>query len=151
MTTPIPTPESYSQFGQTLAFCERTMTKVLRRHLAQRQIEPETWYALKLVATRGPDLDRRALTADLEGSPSLDAESTRQLLERLESDGVIEGEAAVSLTAAGADLYASLSEYVSRPTRELLGQFDVRDIDTTVRTLQALTLHAAAELGEPSS
>jgi hypothetical protein len=144
------TPESYSQFGQTLAFCERTMTKVLRRHLAQRQVTPETWYALKLIATRGPELDRRTLSVDLEGSPALDAESTRELLRRLESDGVIEGDAVVSLTAAGADLYASLSDYVSRPTRELLGQFDISDIDTTVRTLQALTARAAAELDEVS-
>ena len=143
-------PESYSQFGQTLAFCERTMTKVLRRHLAQRQVTPETWYALKLTATRGPELDRRALSADLEGSPTLDAESTRALLQRLESDGVIEGDAVVSLTVAGQDLYASLSEYVSRPTRELLDRFDIGDIETTVRTLQGITAHAAAELGEPT-
>jgi hypothetical protein len=151
MTTPTTTPESYRQFGQTLAFCERTLTKVLRGHLAKHQVTPETWYALKLIATQGPELDRQALSRDLEGSPTLDADSTRALLERLGSDGVIEGDALVSLTATGQDLFASLSEYVSLPTRELLGQFDLRDIDTTVRTLHAITERAAAELDEMSA
>jgi hypothetical protein len=47
------TPESFGQFGQTLAFAERALTAVLRRHLAERQTTPETWYALQLIATRG--------------------------------------------------------------------------------------------------
>ena len=90
MTTP---PDAFAQFGQTLAFAERTLTAVLRRHLAERQTTPETWYALQLIATRGPGLDREALSRDLEGSPTLDADSTRELLARLEADGLIRGDA----------------------------------------------------------
>ena len=45
MTTP---PVAFAQFGQTLAFAERALTAVLRRHLAERQTTPETWYALQL-------------------------------------------------------------------------------------------------------
>ena len=67
MTTP---PDAFAQFGQTLAFAERSLTAVLRRHLAERQTTPETWYALQLIATRGPGLDREALSRDLEGSPT---------------------------------------------------------------------------------
>ena len=74
------TPSSFGQFGQTLAFAERTMTQVLREHLAEREITPETWYALKLLATRGPGLAREALSVDLAGSRALNADSTRQLL-----------------------------------------------------------------------
>ena len=59
MTTP---PDAFGQFGQTLAFAERALTAVLRQHLAERQTTPETWYALQLVATRGPGLDREALS-----------------------------------------------------------------------------------------
>ena len=40
-------PTAYAEFGQTLAFTERTLTAVLRGHLAQRDVEPETWYALE--------------------------------------------------------------------------------------------------------
>jgi hypothetical protein len=37
MTTPA------ALFGRTLAFAERTLTEVLRQHLAERETRPETW------------------------------------------------------------------------------------------------------------
>jgi DNA-binding MarR family transcriptional regulator len=143
MTTP---PTAYGQFGQTLAFAERTLTATLRRHLAERGTQPETWYALQLIATRGPGLAREALTADLEGSRTLDADSTRALLARLEAEGLIRGDAEVDLTADGEALHRSLREYIAGPTAQLLGQFDRADIETTVRTLQAITQRAAEGL-----
>ena len=133
------TPAIYGQFGQALAFAERTLTTVLRDHLAERDTEPETWYALQLIATRGPALARDELSSVLEGSPNLDADSTRELLARLQADGLINGDAHVDLTPEGAALHRSLREYVLRPTIELLGQFELEDIETTVRTLQAIT------------
>jgi DNA-binding MarR family transcriptional regulator len=135
-----------AQFGQTLAFAERTMSEVLRRHLAERRIVPETWYALKLVATRGPGLTREAMTRDLAGSRTLDADSTRELLARLETEGLLRGGAELDLTAEGETLYRSLQEYVSEATVRLLGQLDADDVDTTVRTLQAVTALAAESL-----
>jgi DNA-binding MarR family transcriptional regulator len=139
MTTP---PAAFSQFGQTLAFAERTLTTTLRRHLAERGTQPETWYALQLIATRGPGLAREALTADLEGSRTLNPDSTRELLARLEAEGLIRGDAEVDLTPDGEALHRSLREYIAGPTAQLLGQFDRDDIETTVRTLQAITARA---------
>ena len=142
MTTP---PAVYGQFGQTLAFAERTLTATLREHLAQRDTQPETWYALKLIATRGPGISREALSRDLAGSPTLDADSTRELLAGLEAQGLIGGSAQVDLTAEGEALYRSLREYIAGPTIRLLGQFDIHDIETTVRTLQEITRRAESE------
>jgi DNA-binding MarR family transcriptional regulator len=142
MTTP---PPIFGQFGQALAFAERTMTAVLREHLAQRDTKPETWYALQLIATRGPGISRQALSHDLEGSPNLDASSTRALLAGLEGEGLIRGGARVDLTAEGEALHRSLREYVAAPTARLLSQFDLHDIQTTIRTLQAITKRAAEE------
>jgi hypothetical protein len=142
MTTP---PPVYGQFGQALAFAERTLTATLREHLAQRDTKPETWYALQLVATRGPGLSREALTRDLEGSPRLDADSTRELLAELEAEGLITGDEHVDLTPEGQARHRSLREYVSGPTIRLLSQFDLRDIETTVRTVQAITQRAQDE------
>jgi hypothetical protein len=133
-------------FGQTLAFAERALTETLRRHLAERDTTPETWYALQLIATRGPGLDREALSEDLEGSPNLDADSTRALLGRLEAEGLIHGDAELDLTAEGETLHRSLREYIAGPTARLLGRFDAADIETTMRTLQAITAVAAKEL-----
>jgi hypothetical protein len=143
MTAP---PVIFGQFGQSLAFAERTLSAVLRQHLAERETQPETWYALQLIATRGPALARGALSADLEGSRTLNADSTRELLARLEAEGLIRGDAELDLTAEGEALHRSLREYIAGPTVRLLSQFDVDDVETTVRTLQAITAHAEREL-----
>ena len=140
------TPDSFGQFGQTLAFAERALSATLRQHLAERDTEPETWYALQLIATRGPGLARKALSEDLEGSPTLNAASTRELLARLEAEGLIRGDANVDLTAEGEALHRSLREYIAGPRDQLLSQFDVDEIETTVRTLQAITERAAQGL-----
>jgi DNA-binding MarR family transcriptional regulator len=145
----MPTPPIAS-FGQTLAFAERTLSATLRQHLAERDTTPETWYALQLIATRGPRLARTALTADLEGSRTLTADSTRELLARLEAEGLIRGSAELDLTAEGETLHRSLREYIAGPTAALLGQFPADDIETTVRTLQAITERAAEELAVAS-
>jgi hypothetical protein len=143
MSTPA---DSFGQFGQTLAFAERALTAVLRQHLAQRQTTPETWYALQLIATRGPGLAREALIQDLEGSRTLNADSARELLARLETEGLIRGDAEVDLTSEGEALHRSLREYIAGPRTRLLSQFDVADIETTMRTLQAITERANEQL-----
>jgi DNA-binding MarR family transcriptional regulator len=140
MTTPT------VSFGQTLAFAERTLSAGLRQHLAERETTPETWYALQLVATRGPGLAREALTTDLAGSRTLNADSTRELLARLEAEGLIRGGAQVDLTPDGAALHRSLREYIAGPRNQLLSQFDVDDVETTIRTLQAITARVEEEL-----
>ena len=142
MTTP---PAVFGQFGRTLAFAERTLTATLREHLAQRDTKSETWYALQLIATDGSGLSRDALSRDLEGSPTLDARSTRELLARLEADGLIQGGAQVDLTPEGTALHQSLRDYIAGPTIRLLSQFDIHDIETTVRTLQEITRRAESE------
>ena len=144
MTTP---PAVYGQFGQALAFAERTLTAQLHEHLAQRGTTPETWYALQLIATRGPGLSRQALIRDLEGSRNVAAGSVPGLLARLEAEGVISGDAHVDLTTDGEALHRRLREHVGAPTARLLGQFDLHDIETTVRTVQAITRRAAEKAG----
>jgi DNA-binding MarR family transcriptional regulator len=141
MTTKPPAP-----FGQTLAFAERTLTATLRQHLAERGTTPETWYALQLIATRGPGLAREELSEDLEGSRTMTADSTRELLARLEAEGLIRGDAEIDLTVEGEALHRSLREYIAGPTAQLLGQFDADDVATTIRTLQAITARAEEEL-----
>jgi hypothetical protein len=141
MTT---TPAVYGQFGQALAFAERTLTEILHEHLAQRDTKPETWYALVLIATRGPRLPRQALIRDLRRSQNVEGDAG-ELLARLEADGLIRGGAEVDLTAEGEVFYRSLREYVSGPTVRLLSQFDIHDVETTVRTIEAITARAAQE------
>jgi DNA-binding MarR family transcriptional regulator len=137
-----------SSFGQTLANAEQALTARLRRHLAERGTTPETWYVLQVITTYGPRLARRTLSDRLEGSPTLTPGSTRELLARLEAEGLIRGDEEVDLTAEGEALHRSLREYIAGPTARLLGEFPAADIETTMRTLQAITERAAAELAE---
>lgn len=137
-------PTVYTQFGYTLALAERTLTAVLQDHLAERGVRPETWYALQLLTVRGPVLEREALAADLASSRALNPDSTRELLARLEAEGLIRGDREIELTDEGRALHRSLREYVAVPRDRLLSQFDVEDIETTVRTLRAIAERAAA-------
>ena len=140
--------DPYSRFGYTLALAERTMSTVLRQHLAEREVLPETWYTLQVLATCGPGLDREVLSTELAGSRGLDADSTRVLLARVQADGLIEGERKIDLTEAGRALHRSLSEYIAIPRTRLLSEFDPDDVATTVRTLQAIAERAAAEAAD---
>ena len=139
-------PDSFNQFGQTLAFAERALTAVLRRHLAERQTTPETWYALQLIATRGPALDREALS----GRPRGLAQPRRRRDAR--AAGSARGGWADPRRRPGRPddrgeaVHRSLREYIAEPRTRLLSQFDVEDVETTIRTLQAITARAEEEL-----
>jgi DNA-binding MarR family transcriptional regulator len=137
------TPAIYGQFGQALGLAERTLSAILRQHLSQRGTAPEAWYTLRLLATRGPAYPRAELTRLLEG-PGFDAGAVRNLLARLQDDGLIRGQAELDLTPAGKAQYESLRDYISGPSVQLLSQFDIHDIETTVRTLQAIAAKATA-------
>jgi len=142
MTTP---PAVYGEFGRTLAFAERALTVTLRERLAQRGIVPETWYVLQLIELNAPKASRDAVADDLAASRRLDYASAEELLARLEREGLIRGDAVLELTPEGEELHRSLREHIARPTFELLSQFDLGDIQTTVRTLQAITEKAESE------
>jgi hypothetical protein len=43
-------------------------------------------------------------------------------------------------------MHRSLREYIAGPTARLLGQFPAKDVETTMRTLQAITERAKEEL-----
>ena len=55
---------------------------------------------------------------------------------------MIRGDAEVDLTDHGKALHSSLRDYIAEPTVELLSQFELDDLETTVRTLQAITKRA---------
>jgi hypothetical protein len=137
------TPAVYGQFGPALGLAERTLSAILRDHLARRNTVPEAWYTLRLLATRGPAYPRAKLTELLKG-PRFDADAACALMARLEADGLVRGDAELDLTPAGQSQYQSLREYISGPSVQLLSQFDVHDLETTVRTLQAITAKATA-------
>ncbi len=67
------------------------------------------------------------------------AESTHALLVRLADEGLIAGDDALDLTEEGTTLFEDLRDHVLAATAELLGQFDLNDVETTVCTCKAIT------------
>jgi hypothetical protein len=143
MTTAVP--QIYGEFGQALAFAERTLSGILGAHLAERDTVPEKWFALKLLAGAGEaGVSRRDVVGRLSTSPTFSADEAEDLWARLEAEGLVMGDDPARLTSAGEAAFADLRAYVAGPAVALLSQFDVHDIETTVHTLQAITERASA-------
>jgi DNA-binding MarR family transcriptional regulator len=142
MTT---TPPPALPFGTTVAFAQRALTAALHEHLAETGTTAGTWYALNMIVLRGP-MQSDALRRELAQAPEVDASSTGELVDRLASEGLIRLDAGeVSLTAEGEAEHARLRESISGRTAELLSPFDPSDVETTMRTLSAVTERAAGE------
>lgn len=136
--------EIYGQFGQTLAFAEATLNKVLERHLSARGATPHRWYALKLTAQAEP-IARAAVLDGLAAGGKVQPVDAEPLLRALEADGLLEGGDVLSLTESGRSYFAELRQYVITPTIRLLGQFELADVETTIRTLREITARAKEE------
>ena len=136
--------EIYGQFGQTLAFAEATLNKVLERHLAARGMTADRWYALKLTAQAQP-VARATLIDGLAAGGKAQPVDAELLLRALEAEGLLEGSDPLSLTEAGRSYFTELRQYVITPTTRLLSQFELADVETTVRTLREITARAKHE------
>jgi DNA-binding MarR family transcriptional regulator len=133
--------EIYGQFGQTLAFAEAALNEILERHLAARETSPDRWYALKLTAQAEP-IARSAVLDGLAAGGKVQPIDAEPLLRGLETDGLVKGGDVLSLTESGRSYFAELRQYVMAPTVRLLGQFDLDDVETTIRTLREITARA---------
>ena len=125
-------------FGTTVAFAQRALTAALHDHLARIGTAPGTWYALNSLVLR-PVIGSGALRRELAQAPDVDPSSTSELLDRLASEGLICLDAdQVSLTAT----HRRLRESITGLTAQLLSPFDPNDVETTMRTLRAVTERA---------
>lgn len=136
--------EIYSQFGQTLALAEATLSRILEQHLASRGTTPERWYALKLTA-QGEPIARAAVVDGLAAGGKVRPLAAEPLLRELEADGLVEGDDVLSLTDSGRSYFAELRRYVLAPTIRLLGQFELDAVTTTILTLREITARAREE------
>ena len=139
-------------FGQTLAYAHRALAALLHARLAAAGIAPERWYALHTITTHGPVASRDLVERQVATAPGIDPAVVASLLVRLAADGLIrrgngaaEGEPdTIALTVAGSALHRSLREPVAGVTAELQAGIDPADLETTRRTLTALTERADA-------
>src|SRR4051812_26752374 len=130
-------------FGTTVALAQQALTRRLHAVLAELDIEPARYYALRVVARQGA-VTSAALDDQLAQAP-VSADSASEAPAALVADRLLalDGDT-VALTPAGAEALGGLSERLGALTRELLGPLDPEDVAVTIRTLQEATARADA-------
>jgi DNA-binding MarR family transcriptional regulator len=146
--------------GQAVGIAETELTKLLAGVLAETGTPRQTYLALQRLTFLGGVVAAEAFVLDLSDTLALDAPSAAALADSLRAAGLIhdlERDATggvVELTAAGVALQDRLRRSAGRLSAELVAPFDASDIETTIRTLQAVTerarqMRSADQNGEP--
>jgi DNA-binding MarR family transcriptional regulator len=142
--------------GPALGLAERTLRRGLVSVLAETGTPIQTWYAIQRLSVFDPAPAADAFGRDLVEAMDLDAAAAAALLDEIVAAGIMHevsdpdgGGARITLTAAGQDLQRRIRASLAVGTGELIAPFDPHDVETTIRTLTALTerarvLHADA-------
>jgi DNA-binding MarR family transcriptional regulator len=147
-------------FGQAVGEAQRALSALLYDLLEGQGTTFDRWVTLNTLATRGPAIPRGQLRRDLAEGLAVDAASVSELLDQLESSGLIQvssepaehDSARIELTADGEALHRSLRESIGRLTVQVVGGLDPEDLRTAVGVLREATARAQAlRAGEPVS
>jgi DNA-binding MarR family transcriptional regulator len=135
--------------GQAVGLAEAALTRLLTGILAGTETSRETYLAFQRLSFLGGAVGMDAYVRDLSDALELREPAAAALARSLRSAGLIheperdaKGGRVVELTAAGTALQDRIRRSVSRVTAELTAPFDAADIQTTIRTLQAITERA---------
>src|SRR5262245_27575665 len=127
--------------GTTLEFAQRQLTTLLHKFLAEQGARPGTWYALKTLSIRGPELPADAFRNELAQAPAIGPDAAGEVIDGLVAEGLIavRADGSVATTPDGEAAFERLREAVDRLTAEIQRPVDRDDLETTIRTLSALT------------
>jgi DNA-binding MarR family transcriptional regulator len=135
--------------GPALGMAERTLTRGLRSVLAETGTPTDTWYAFQRLSVSSAAPTAAAFRADLSDSLDLDGPAAAALLDGIVAAGLMHevsdpagGDPRIAFTPAGVDLQARIRASLAAGTGELIAPFAPADIETTIRTLTALTERA---------
>jgi DNA-binding MarR family transcriptional regulator len=151
MTTPSPT-----LTGQDVGEAEGALSGLLDSVLARSSsgLSRPEYITMRVLALRGATDSPAAFRDYVASQPQLglDQAGAAKLLSGLESRGLIssspQSHGPVQLTAAGADLHASVAGAVLPVTRRLYADLDQEDLATAHRVLVELTQRATHMRGE---
>jgi DNA-binding MarR family transcriptional regulator len=135
--------------GQAVGLAEAALTRLLTGVLAETETSRETYLAFQRLSFLGGAVAMDAYVRDLSDALTLDEPAAAALAGSLQSAGLIfeperdaDGGRVVELTAAGTALQERIRRSVGRVTVELTAPFEAAEIETTIRTLQAITERA---------
>ena len=147
--------------GQAVGIAETELTRLLAGVLAETGTPRETYLAMQRLSFLGGAPATEAFVRDLSDALALDQPAAAALADSLRTAGLIHdlerdatGGGLVELTPAGAALQDRLRRSAGRLSADLVAPFDASAIETTIRTLQAVTerareMRSAGQKGEP--
>jgi DNA-binding MarR family transcriptional regulator len=145
------TAASVRALGPALGMAERTLRRGLVSVLAETGTPVLTWYAFQRLSVFDLAPTAAAFRRDLRETMDLDGAAAAGLLDEIVAAGLMHevsdpagGEARIARTAAGEERERRIRTSLAAGTGELIAPFDPRDIETTIRTLTALTERARA-------
>lgn len=172
------TAASIRALGPALGMAERTLRRRLVSVLAETGTPVQTWYAFQRLSVFESAPTAAAFRRDLSETLDLDAPAAAALLDEITAAGLMHeasdpagglmleasdpagggareasdpvgGDARIAFTTAGDELQRRIRASLAAGTGELLAPFDPRDVETTIRTLTALTERARAQHAGP--
>jgi DNA-binding MarR family transcriptional regulator len=143
MTSPYGGPSSLT-IGQAVGQAEASLTRLLTGVLAQRRTSRPAYLALQRLNTLGGHATRDDYERDLSEWLGLDGPGAKALAgELLERNLAAADDHEICFTEQGRALREEILTESAQLTRVLLTGLDVHDVETTIRTLQAITTRSS--------
>lgn len=141
---PVPVPVG-AAIGSAVGQAESVLSRLLAGVLAKTGTKREPYLALQRLLVHGDDAGREDYVRDLSDALDVDLWSAGELARELVADGLVTltGDR-IQLSQAGAGLRERIGREIGAVMAPVWEQLDPADVDTTVRTLERITMLARA-------
>jgi DNA-binding MarR family transcriptional regulator len=140
--TPASTPVQFP-IGPAVGMAEAVLSKLLAGVLAETSTARPTYLALQRMVSLGGQATRDQYIADLSEWLGLEQPQANELAGSLLAAGLLTAtDGTIRLSETGAELRARVMDSVGKVTARLYEPFDPADLETTVRTLERITIRA---------
>jgi len=129
--------------GPAVGMAESVLSKLLAGVLAETGISRQTYLALQRMVSIGGQATRDQYLADLSEWLDLEQPKANELADGLLAAGLLAAtDGTVRISETGTELRAQVMDSVGKVTARLYEPFDPADLETTVRTLERITIRA---------
>jgi DNA-binding MarR family transcriptional regulator len=129
--------------GPAVGMAEAVLSRLLAGVLAETSTSRPTYLALQRMVSIGGQAARDQYIADLSEWLDLEQPKATELADSLLAAGLLtDWDGTVRLSETGAELRARVMDSVRKVSDRLYEPFDPADLETTVRTLERITIRA---------
>jgi DNA-binding MarR family transcriptional regulator len=128
--------------GQDIGTAAAATRPLLDRIIQPEGLSFEAWVVLRMLALKGAAVERNAFEAELAANLRAERATAARLVDQAAAAGRIRSGSEVSLSEAGAALYARLWSQMSDVQARLYGDLPPDDLAVTKRVLAEVTRRA---------